>query len=152
MSDPSKELVVPPKVLPSFKNAVAIPNEYSEFEKPEAGNSRVRYYFQKSALITGPLAVTGTFAGGMAAVHSGVDFNALSALAIIMGSVVTTSGGFLATLVGVLSLCSGDGYFTPFRPTKKYLESRKHLENKVLMPFDEWDRVFDNASIKGIES
>lgn len=152
MPDTSTELVVPAKVLPSFNGAIAVPNEYSAFEKPEKGKLRVRYYLQKSALITGPLVTMGTVAGDMAVAQSGIDFNALSAVAILMGSVFTITGGLFATLAGTLSLARGDGYFTPFRPTKTYLESRKHLEDKILMPFDAWDNLFERANIKEIES
>lgn len=151
MSHLSAQLVIPGKIDSSFENVTVLPDELSKYDKPEQGKHMLRYYIQKSTLITGPLLVFGSLTGNTALYQAGLTGDMGSAMAVAGGAYIFGAAGFVATLLGLSSLFHGDRCFTPFRPTNNFLKLRESERIKAIEPFDSWDRVFEKNTTKVIE-
>lgn len=153
MPQTSTQLVVPDKIVSAFTEVSTLPDELSKYDKPEPGMgklSKLRYGVQKTALINGPLAVTVALGGNAALFQAGVTVDPLTAITVAGGAYLIGAAGSVATLLGLSSLFCGDRCFTPFRPTKKFLQLREKEQTKVIQPFDSWDAVFEQNNIHSI--
>lgn len=143
---PNGALVVPDKVVYAFRKEL-LPKKPTSVDlvRPKGFSGMVKYFSRKSALFYGPTVITGAISTPflLSNFPTPSAFEEVSILVGLMGLLAT---GFYTTARGIISIAEGDMSYAPLPPTEKYLERKEREQDAVILPFNAWDEVFNQAS------
>lgn len=142
-SHPHGAMVVPEKIVPYFQADLLPKPESSVTEMPKSFGGRIKYFVDKSSLLTG----TSLFFGSMTALAYSIetipDPTMLTAAGVTLTSAFAGGLGLTRMALGFQSIGAGDMKYAPLPPTKKFLELEETKKASAIAPFENWDNMFN---------
>lgn len=142
-SHPKGALVVPEKVAPYFNGDILPKPNSSITAKPESFRGKLKYYVDKSALLTGPPLLIGSCSGLALTTVAVPDPTFIFSMAAVIGYYTVGMLGMVGTIRGINSFINGDRKYSPLPPTKEFLALEASKQKPIITPFETWDQMFN---------